>query len=185
MTELEKLERAKMYIDSLAQGENPLSGERLPEEDIVNNIRIARCLFYVSEVLGKVIDGGGRAGAKRNGRKPFYIDSEKAMKFEYSKRPVAVSEIAKRINALCDDDEMKKFSYKSITGYLISIGLLEEISLPDGKSEKRPTSQGNEIGIFVEERQGENRSYRVVVYNILAQEFIINNLESIFAFSSK
>ena len=45
MTELETLERAKMYIDKLANGVNPLDDSTVPENDIVNNIRLSRCFF--------------------------------------------------------------------------------------------------------------------------------------------
>ena len=47
MTEQEKLHRAKHYIDSLANGVNPLDGTPIPEQDIVNNVKISRCLFFV------------------------------------------------------------------------------------------------------------------------------------------
>ena len=49
--EIELLKRAKIYIDSLANGVNPFDGTTLPENDIVNNIKISRCLFYVSSIL--------------------------------------------------------------------------------------------------------------------------------------
>lgn len=57
MTEREILKHAKNYIDSLANGINPLTGEPVNEGDIVNNVRISRCLFYVSGILGKVLSG--------------------------------------------------------------------------------------------------------------------------------
>ncbi len=41
MTESEIMERAKMYIDKLANGVNPLDDTTLSEDDIVNNVRIA------------------------------------------------------------------------------------------------------------------------------------------------
>ena len=57
MTEQEKLHHAKHYIDSLANGLNPLDGTPIPEQDIVNNVKISRCLFFVSDVLRKQLDG--------------------------------------------------------------------------------------------------------------------------------
>ena len=42
MTEQEKLHHAKHYIDSLANGVNPLDGTPIPEQDIVNNVKISR-----------------------------------------------------------------------------------------------------------------------------------------------
>ena len=51
MTELEKIERAKMYMDKLANGIDPISGSEIPDDDIINNVRLSRCFFFVSDVL--------------------------------------------------------------------------------------------------------------------------------------
>ena len=66
MTELETLERAKMYMEKLANGINPIDGSLIPDEDIVNNVRLSRCFFYVADVLRKVIDNGGVASQKKS-----------------------------------------------------------------------------------------------------------------------
>ena len=58
-TELEIMTHAKHYIDQMANGVNPLTGEPANESDIINNVRISRCLFYVSDVLRQVIEKGG------------------------------------------------------------------------------------------------------------------------------
>ena len=57
-TELEKLERAKLYIEQLANGIDPISGRELPEDSALNQVRLSRCFFYVAEVLGQVIGNG-------------------------------------------------------------------------------------------------------------------------------
>ena len=59
MTELEIMQRAKMYLDKLAQGIDPISGDEVPEDSVLNNVRLARCFFYVSGILQQVIDNGG------------------------------------------------------------------------------------------------------------------------------
>ena len=69
MTELETLKRAKMYVDKLANGVNPLNDEHVKDDDVINNVRISRCLFYVSSVLSKVIDNGGEVNQKNIGVK--------------------------------------------------------------------------------------------------------------------
>ena len=69
MTELELLERAKMYMDKLANGINPLDDTFIPENDIVNNVRLSRCFFYVSDVLRQVIEKGGVTPKKKNPKK--------------------------------------------------------------------------------------------------------------------
>ena len=45
MTELEKIKRAQMYMNKLANGINPLDDTVVPDEDIVNQVRLSRCFF--------------------------------------------------------------------------------------------------------------------------------------------
>ena len=75
MTELETMQRAKMYIDKLAHGIDPISGEEMPRNSVLNNVRLARCFFYVSDVLGRVIANGGTIGGKPK-KKEFTITLE-------------------------------------------------------------------------------------------------------------
>ena len=71
MTELEILKRAKLYIDKMANGKNPITDEEAGENDVINNVRVARCLFYVSGVLDKVIASGGEVEGKAKKKDPF------------------------------------------------------------------------------------------------------------------
>ena len=45
MTEYEKMQHAKTYIDKLANGINPIDDTPAAPTDIINNISISRCLF--------------------------------------------------------------------------------------------------------------------------------------------
>lgn len=65
MTELETMQRAKMYLDKLAQGIEPISGQEIPNDSVLNNVRLARCFFYVSGILDQVIANGGRVISER------------------------------------------------------------------------------------------------------------------------
>lgn len=51
MADVEKLRKVKQCIDSLAEGLNPFTGQPLPEEDIVNDVRVSRSLFLASAFL--------------------------------------------------------------------------------------------------------------------------------------
>ena len=74
MTELEKMMRAKTYIDKLANGIDPLTDCEMPDDKVLNNVRISRCLFYVSDILSKVIENGGQIGKKQIVKQsPFFI----------------------------------------------------------------------------------------------------------------
>lgn len=64
MTEIEKLGVAQMYIEKLANGIDPLTDREVQENDIINNVRISRCLFYVAYVLKRVQESGYATQAK-------------------------------------------------------------------------------------------------------------------------
>ena len=65
MTDLETLERAKTYMEKLANGINPLDNSIIPDNDVVNNVRLSRCFFYIADVLRQVIDNGGVTKQKK------------------------------------------------------------------------------------------------------------------------
>ena len=185
MTELEKIAYAKSFIDKLAQGVNPIDDTQIPDGDIVNNVRLSRCFFYVSDILRQVIDNGGITKQKRAAKIPFSIPANQLEKFEYSSDPIPVSEIAKRINSMIDNEYMMKLSYRQINQWLINIGMLRLLDFADKNNVKRPTQEGSQIGIGVESRAGRYGEYQVVLYNIDAQHFIIDNLDAVAATEAK
>lgn len=179
MTELETLQRAKMYIDKMANGINPLDDKPVKDDDIINHVRISRCLFFVSDTLRKVIENGGTVSVPKVRKKDFEISVDEIEKFEFSETPIPVSEIAKRINELTDTENSKKFSHRMITDWLIKTEFLTEIETAEGEKRKRPTQNGVNLGISVEERQGQRGIYHVVLYNKNAQKFITDNIFAI------
>ena len=178
MTELETLQRAKMYMDKLANGINPIDDTAIPEDEIVNNVRLSRCFFYVSNVLQKVIDEENAPKKKTSVKKiPYAITQEQKAEVLISDQPVGISEIAGRLNVHIDPEVSKKLSYGTLTKWLLEIGMLEMALTADGTQKKRPTQQGVQIGITVEDRIGSKGPYQAVVYNRTAQQFIVDNLE--------
>lgn len=179
MTELETIARAKMYIDKLANGINPLDDTAVAENDIVNNVRISRCLFFVSDTLRRVLENGGVGVTSRVKKNKFKITAEELEKFEFSDRPIPVSEITKRINDIADTENSTKLSHNTITSWLSEIGMLNEMINTEGKKRKRPTAEGAELGIFVKEVTSQNGTFNVVFYNKSAQKFIVDNIPSV------
>ena len=179
MTELETIARAKMYIDKLANGINPLDDTAVAENDIVNNVRISRCLFFVSDTLRRVLENGGVGVTSRVKKNKFKITAEELEKFAFSDRPITISEITKRINDIADTENSKKLSHNTITSWLSEIGMLNEMINTEGKKRKRPTAEGAELGIFVKEVTSQNGTFNVVFYNKSAQKFIVDNIPSV------
>lgn len=176
MTEIEKLQRAKMYIDKLANGIDPLTDTEMTKDETLNQVRISRCLFYVSEVLGRVIDNGGEIGRKVIVKQlPFTITSEQLAQIEISDQPVGVAIIAKRISEVVDEN-VKKLPATHISNWLLKKGYLTE-NIYANKKEKVSTAKGEALGIVtVDSVNSQGRSYRKNIYNKDAQQFIINNI---------
>lgn len=179
MTELEKIEYTKTFIDKLANGINPIDDTPVPETDLINNIRISRCLFYVSDILGQIIYNNGIARKSRASKMAFYLTAEQASRFEFSQEPIGIKEIVSRLNALIPYDDMKKLKTTAITEWLVDIDLLYSELLADGRRRKRPTPRGNSFGITESTFEGQYGEYHKVLYDEKAQHFIIDNIEAV------
>lgn len=189
MTEIEKIAYAKSFIDKLANGVNPIDDSVIPDGDVVNNVRLSRCFFYVSDILRQVIENGGITPApmvkeKKSKKLPYTFSHEQAEQFEYSDIPITATEIFNRIIAVGPQEGVKKFPKRNLTKWLLCLELIEEIIINNTRI-KRPTDSGKEIGILLEERQGQYGSYYVILYNREAQQFIIDNIEAILAFDNE
>lgn len=179
MTEVEKIGLARTYIEKLANGINPLTNQEVQENDCINQVKISRCLFYVADVLRRVEENDSSPRHKNRAKKcAFALDFEERKNFSYSETPIPVSEITRRINELIDPEIMKKLSYRNIVDWLVEIELLVESTDDTGKKVRRPTYNGKTVGISVEQRNGANGPYQVVVYNKAAQMFILDNLDA-------
>ena len=178
MDEKRLVEHANDYIKQMAKGINPLTGETVSDSDLINNIKISRCLFYVSEILDRytnIID----SGSKRKRRSKFNAQNSDFINFNYSTEPIYISILAKKINEHFNKDEMRKLSANSISNWLVSKGILESYTREDGKTSKKPTALGENLGIKSIEKQGQNGTYMINVYDINAQRFIVENIEDI------
>ena len=168
---------AKDYIDDLAKGINPFTKEEIPEEDIVNNVKISRCLFYVSEVLGEIVTNGNVKKPKQPKKVTFSLEGLDLSAFNYSSSPVNISDIVAQINSFRAEN-MSKLKTSAITDWLVDLKLLE-VLIYNEKTRKYPTAMGNEMGIFKEDRMGLHGLYSVVLYDQKAQHFIIDNLPAV------
>ena len=138
----------------------------------------------MSDILRQVIENGGVTPQKKIKKEPFSLTVEQREAFDFSAVPIPISEISKRINMLSTNENMSTLSYVAIRDWLMSLGMLEQALDGNGKNVVRPTPQGESIGIALEARNGANGPYYVVVYNLAAQHFILDNLDAIIDYSS-
>jgi len=106
MTELETMQRAKMYLDKLVQGIDPITDHPVADNDSLRNPRLARCFQYVSGVLEKVIANGGQV---ISAEKPsFTITDEQIAKVQLSGEPLRIADFVDRILQTTGYEGMKK-----------------------------------------------------------------------------
>ena len=179
MTELDTMKRAQMYVQKMAEGINPLTDEAIEDSDMVNNVRISRCLYYVSDILKQVIANNGVVGSKPSSNIPFFITDEQRAQLVPFGRPVFAKELVEKINEITAENRCKKFAARWITEYFVSLGMLEEVY--NGKT---ATESGKEFGIITESRISMRGSeYPVNKYTPDAQRFILDNLDAIVDFA--
>lgn len=179
---LELLKHAKNYIEKMANGINPLTNEIIPDNDLINNVRISRCLFYVNNILGEVIDNEGIE--KKNKKQKVNLTKEELNNFEYSNTPIPISTITKSLNELNKNKNTTKLKATHITKWLINLEILVETEI-NGKNYKLPTKTGKDMGLYIEERIGYNGEYYIVQYPKQMQEFIINNFDNLLEYIKK
>lgn len=179
MTDLEIMQRAKMYLDRLAQGIDPISGREMPEDTVLNQARLARCFSYVSGILQQVIDNGGTVGPLQ--RNDFTWTPEMHSRLTPADRPLRIMEFAQRLAAASADPNTKMPRTTLFTDWLLENGYLEKV--PDGENKMRriPTDLGRSIGLYTEARAGKYGEYQAIYYDSRAQQFLLEHLPEIFS----
>jgi hypothetical protein len=175
MTELEKLQEVRMYIYKLANGIDPIHDTPTSESDIVNDVRLSRCFFYVTQVLDQEIQRHSK-GSNKIQKQPFSITYAQLSQVPLSNTPIAISQIVRRINQQIDNEKMNLLKSTCVADWLVELGMLQFEELHNGSKVKRPTDAGFKLGLTVEHRTGPNGSYSVVLYNTSAQQFVLDNL---------
>ncbi len=177
MPEIDIMRRAQEYILPLARGFDPLTGEEITDDSVINNVRMSRCFFYVADVLEKVIENGGEVNrpVRKESAKYTLLTQEIIQAFPYSDTPMGINNLIKALREMLGENE-KPLAAVQITAWLVSEGYLIENIRAD-KREKVATAKGNAIGITVKE--GTNMQtgvpYRMNLYDKKAQRFILEN----------
>ena len=175
MTELEIMRRAKMYMEKLAQGIDPISDQEVPEDSVLNNVRLARCFFYVSGVLDQVIVNGGRVVGTP--QKDFSITAEELRRVNPTQEPIRITQFVDLIMNAINNPDRKKLKTTTITNWLIVKGFMSKQADAEGKSKRLPTAMGEQIGLTVKLREGQYGTYQAVYYSAEAQRFVLDHLQ--------
>ena len=186
---LDLLVNARTNLETLASGFDPVSGENMPDDAVLNNVRISRCFGFVASVLSELIDNGGEVvnaagrGVDRRYLPNFAITEDEIGKIELFPEPVQIRNFCERINGLIDQDRMRRLNVTAFGKWLVKNGYLA-IELLDGKENKVATPKGESMGIKTELRSYGDRRYYALTYNTEAQRFLLKHLAEIIEISN-
>lgn len=175
---LEMMKRAKMYVDEMLMGINPVTKE-VVENETINEEKVVVCLNYLSNLLTSDIK---REVSRRGVAIPFKLNAEEIKKYNYEDG-LSIKHIVEKINNLKSNLYMKDLKVTDVTKWLVINGFLE-VRIVDGRKGKLPTEKGKKFGIYTESRIGMYHSYELVLYKIKIQRYILENLDSICRFSN-
>lgn len=167
-----KLDTAIDMIKKLANGVNPINGSILPDSDIVNNVHVSRCLFFVADLL-EDLDKKKSTPAKQYDQE-FQLTPELAEKVNITER-TGIAMFVKEINKVIPEN-MKPLAAPKVTQWLVSAGYMEELERSDGHKYKTPTELGASIGLSSAWKEGTQGQYLAIFYDAQAQRFILDNL---------
>lgn len=181
MTELEKIAYAKTFIDKMAEGTNPLDDSSIPDGDLLNQVRISRCLYFVSDILRRICETREikLPSSPKKARLPLAVTWETIENYILSSTPLTISEFTRRVNLVADERNMQRISYAKILNWLIQKRFLEYRTDENGKRAKYPTKAGMEIGITTVKRIRHLKEFDQVIYNTEAQSFLVDHFISI------
>lgn len=186
-TELDTMKHAKEYIDKLANGIDPFTDKPVPDDDIVNNVKLSRCFFYISGILEKVIENGGEVSpvktvevVKSGRRGVVVINDEARAAFKCFINEVTPTAFTDMINKHLDPDISGRLKKNAIADWLSEVGMLENYELPNGKMRRRPTESGSNEGIRLSEYFSADGFPRAaIMLSPAAQQFILDNIDAI------
>lgn len=179
--DMKTLETAIIYVKRIADGKNPVNNQPMPEDSVLNEPNVIRCMFFVRDVLEGVRANEGKVGDSNEGKqrrrqriKEFPV--EVLSQFVY-REDKGISKLIDQIYEPVADQNYRKISGKTINERLMASGYLTEVYNEElKKNVKVPTEKGTAIGLRAQRIDYQNNSYISIYYNKNAQEFLIKNL---------
>lgn len=177
---MKKLETAIVYLQRIAEGNNPINNLPVEDDSVINNPNVIRCMFFVKDILEEVKRNDGYIGKKVRKSKKLDFPIENVKSFVYIEDKT-ITKLVEQINNGLDIITYNKLKYNQVTQWLRLNGFLQQEQSEElNRIVTVPTQKGLEVGIRSERRSRINGSeYMAVIYGKQAQEFIVQNIEKI------
>lgn len=175
---------AQKYLRNLAVGRNPLDGSDLPEESLFRDETLTASFDLGADLLEAWLNNGGFNCVQPKRLRPFALSDTSRKSIVVSEESVGIMTIANRVSKVVPYD-MQTVRYTQMSNWLQYIGALQWEER-DGLKRRVATKTGEELGIRTVDRKAvDGSTYRKNLYNAHAQQFLIDNLESILSYASE
>ena len=159
---------AVYFLECLAKGFNPFTGDELNDDSILNDVKFVRKFYELRDYLADNVEEEREPKIKKI---PFAFKTKEGI----ATRPMAISVFVDRINEVNLEENMKKFTRTAIMDWLYE----NEYLALDEDNNKYITEKGMNAGIFYDHRvSGSGREYDVIVYPVSLLNTILDLIES-------
>ena len=160
---MEKKE-ALCFLECLAKGFNPFTGEELENESVFNDVRVVRKLYELRDYLNESIEDA------KIKKLPFVLKTKEGI----VDGPMNISAFIDKINEINLEENMKKFTRTAVMDWLY-----ENEYLVQDDDKKRITEKGENAGIHVDHRVSMyGKEYEVILYPEELLTHILDLIES-------
>ncbi|MCC3357127.1 hypothetical protein [Bacillus sp. REN16] len=171
----EGLIESKNIINALANGTNPITGEKISEDSFLHDPRMIRPLFFLSQYLERT----PTSPTKKKKPKKFTITPVEKNGIVLPSGKIGINVFAKAVNEVIDENKSKKLNGTVINRRLKALGILSEETTDKGNTSTITNDQSEGYGIEFVIRQYNSREYKQIVYNEVGKQLLLDNLERI------
>ena len=190
---LKKMYRARMYMDDMRRGIDPVSKLPVSEDSVIRQEKVINCFGFLSELLDELIcefepktespddlepEDGGAVPLK-----PFGMSFDQVSRVMITRKPITVSTFIRNINRVLDRKTTKAIRAKDINGWLTKNGFVEERDIRVVKEDKEYilTPQASVVGLIPDSKPINNgqAERHFVTFTGEAQRFILDNIDDI------
>lgn len=172
--DLSKIDDAKIIIDKITNGINPLTGIMIEDKSFLNHPGMKRCFLYISDVL----EYAKSKSTSKMRLTEFVITPDQKEKVIFPQNEIGVSEFAKCVNDQLDLNVSIKLSGMMINKKLKKLGILSEKTV-NNNGRTITNEKSAEFGFKMIHVSSQNRQFDMVVMNDEGKKYLLNNIEEI------
>lgn len=162
MKQADILRRARDYLDQIAWGKDPLTGQELPTNTVLRDKTVLETLRRAASDLERiVIYDSGRE------RPPYAPDPARRQQVSATEQTISRREMLARLGRTCDRIEVRTVEPRTLMDYLADRGFIQL----EGQSYSL-TPEGSRIGLV----SGTGERVR---FTTQAQQFLLDNLDDL------